>query len=353
MKSSAKTSRASRGAAKKSPCYVVTGAAGFIGSALAYRLNELGHENLILVDALGADSRWKNLVPLRYADYIDRDDFLEGIRAGRFDKAGIEAVFHLGACSSTTEADAAFLLKNNFEYTKILAQWCAGSKGSARKPARFIYASSAATYGDGALGYSDDHAVVPKLRPLNAYGYSKQLFDQWALRHGSFAGPAKAVGLKYFNVYGPNEYHKGDMKSMVAKAHAQILAEGSVKLFRSHRPDYRDGEQKRDFLHVLDAVDMTLHFLDPRAPGGLYNVGTGEARTWIDMMRAVFAAMGREPRIDFVEMPEVLRGKYQYYTKADIGKVRAAGYKQPIRSLEEGVAAYVPYLDAGEKPLGW
>jgi ADP-L-glycero-D-manno-heptose 6-epimerase len=336
-------------AQKKSPCYVITGAAGFIGSALAWRLNELGHDNLILVDALGTDARWKNLVPLRYADYVDRDDFLDGMRAGRFDKAGIEAVFHLGACSSTTEADAAFLLKNNFAYTKALALWCAGLK----KPARLIYASSAATYGDGALGYADDHDIVPSLRPLNAYGYSKQLFDLWALRHGALQGPGGAVGLKYFNVYGPNEYHKGDMKSMVAKAHAQILAEGSVKLFRSHRPDYRDGEQMRDFLHVLDAVDMTLHFLDPRAPGGLYNVGTGAARTWIDMMRAVFAAMGREPRIDFVDMPEVLRGKYQYYTKADIGKIRAAGYKKPIRSLEEGVAEYVSYLDAGEKNFGW
>ena len=331
------------------PCYVITGAAGFIGSALAWRLNQLGHENLILVDAPGADGRWKNLVPLRYADYYDRKDFLEGLQAGRFDDLGIKAIFHLGAISSTTEADVALLLKNNFEYTKLLAQWCARQK----TPARLIYASSAATYGDGSHGYDDDHALVPALRPLNGYGYSKQLFDLWALRHGAFEGSAGAVGLKYFNVYGPNEYHKGDMKSMVAKAHAQILAEGRVKLFKSHRPDYKDGEQMRDFLHVLDAVDMTLHFLDPKAPGGLYNVGTGAARTWLDMMKAVFAAMGRAPQIDFVEMPEVLRGKYQYYTKADITKIRAAGYAKPIRSLEEGVAEYVPYLDAGEKPLGW
>jgi ADP-L-glycero-D-manno-heptose 6-epimerase len=334
---------------KSSPCYVITGAAGFIGSALAYRLNQLGHENLILVDAPGSDSRWKNLVPLQYADYIDRKDFLDGIVSGRFDDSGIEAVFHLGAISSTTEADVALLLKNNFEYTKILAEWCRGQK----KPARLIYASSAATYGDGSLGYEDDHAVVPRLRPLNGYGYSKQLFDLWALRHGAFEGPAGAVGLKYFNVYGPNEYHKGDMKSMVAKAHAQIKAEGRVKLFKSHRPDYRDGEQMRDFLHVMDAVDMTLHFLHPDAPGGLYNVGTGEARTWLDMMRAVFAAMELPPQIDFVEMPEVLRGKYQYYTKADISKIRAAGYEKPIQSLEEGVAAYVPYLDQDERVLGW
>jgi ADP-L-glycero-D-manno-heptose 6-epimerase len=222
---------------------------------------------------LGNDARWRNLVPLRYADYYDRKDFLEGILSGKFDDSGIEAVFHLGACSSTTEADAGFLLKNNFEYTKHLAQWCASHKSSGKKPVRLIYASSAATYGDGSLGYEDDHTVVPDLRPLNGYGYSKQLFDLWALRHGHFDREAGAVGLKYFNVYGPNEYHKNDMKSMVAKAHAQIRATGEVALFQSHRPDYKDGEQLRDFVHVLDAVDMTLHFLDPKVPGGLGTAG--------------------------------------------------------------------------------
>lgn len=334
------------------PCYVITGAAGFIGSALAWRLNQLGHDNLILVDALGTDARWKNLVPLRYADYQDRTDFLEALLAGHYDHAGIEAIFHLGACSSTTEADAAYLMKNNFEYTKRLAQWCASQSANGR-PARLVYASSAATYGDGSRGYADDHAKVPELRPLNGYGYSKQAFDLWALRHGHLDRNAGAVGLKYFNVYGPNEYHKDDMKSMVAKAHAQILSTGRVQLFKSHHPDFNDGEQMRDFLHVLDAVDMTLHFLDPRVPGGLYNVGTGQARTWLDMMHAVFAAMGREPKIDFIDMPEVLRNKYQYYTRADIAKIRKAGYDKPIQSLEEGVAAYVTYLDQDERLLGW
>jgi ADP-L-glycero-D-manno-heptose 6-epimerase len=329
-----------------SPCYVITGAAGFIGSALAYRLNQLGRDNLILVDALGTDARWRNLVPLRYSDYIDREDFLTSLTTGKLDGLNIKAIFHLGACSSTTEADAGFLLKNNFEYTKLLAQWC----GKQKTPVRFIYASSAATYGDGSLGYDDNHALIPRLRPLNAYGYSKQLFDLWALRHGAFD---YAASLKYFNVYGPNEYHKGDMKSMVAKAHAQILETGSVKLFKSHRPDYRDGEQKRDFLHVMDAVDMTLFFLNPKVPGGVYNVGTGKSRTWIDMMNAVFAAMGREPRIDFIPMPEVLQGKYQYFTEAEMGKLRAAGYRKAIQSLEEGVAAYIPYLEKEEQILGW
>lgn len=326
---------------------VVTGAAGFIGSVLTHRLNQLGRTNLILVDALGTDARWKNLVPLHYADYVDRDDFLAGILDGAYDDAGIEAVFHLGACSSTTESDAAYLMKNNFGYTQTLAQWCTA------RGARLVYASSAATYGDGALGYADDHALVPRLRPLNAYGYSKQAFDLWALRHGLFDLPGGPVGLKYFNVYGPNEYHKGDMMSMVAKAHAQILAEGRVKLFRSHRPDYRDGEQQRDFLYVADAVDMTLHFLDPKVPAGLYNVGTGIERSWRDMMHAVFASMGREPRIDFIDMPEALRGKYQYHTRADISKIRAAGYAKPIRTLEQGVAEYVPYLDSERRIEGW
>jgi len=329
-----------------SPCYVITGAAGFIGSALAYRLNQLGRDNLILVDALGTDTRWRNLVPLRYADYYDRKDFLEALTTGKLDGLGIKAIFHLGACSATTEADAGFLLKNNFEYTKLLAQWC----GKQKTPVRFIYASSAATYGDGSLGYDDDAALIPRLRPLNGYGYSKQLFDLWALRHGTFE---YAVGLKYFNVYGPNEYHKGDMKSMVAKAHAQIHETGSVKLFKSHRPDYRDGEQKRDFLHVMDAVDMTLFFLSPKVSGGIYNVGTGKARTWIDMMKAVFAAMGLEPRIDFIAMPEVLQGKYQYFTEAEMGKLRTAGYRKAIQSLEEGVSAYIPYLEKDEQILGW
>jgi ADP-L-glycero-D-manno-heptose 6-epimerase len=337
----------------KTPCYVITGAGGFIGSALAHRLNERGQDNLILVDALGTDARWRNLVPLKYRDYLDRDDFLDGLMDGEFDDLEIEAIFHLGAISSTTENDAALLMKNNFEYTKLLAQWCAAQADTRGKPVRLIYASSAATYGDGSLGYKDDHATVPALRPLNGYGYSKQAFDLWALGHEAFDGLNGAVGLKYFNVYGPNEYHKGDMKSMVAKAHAQILATGKVQLFKSHRPDYKDGEQMRDFLHVRDAVDMTLHFLDPKAPGGLYNVGTGTARTWLDMMKAVFAAMGREPHIEFIPMPEVLQGKYQYFTMADNAKIRAAGYTAPIQTLEEGVSAYIPYLEAGEKPYGW
>ena len=252
----------------------------------------------------------------------------------------------MGACSSTTEADVTYLARNNYEYSKRLAAWCLDRP----RPVRFIYASSAATYGDGARGYRDDHAVVPDLRPLNAYGYSKQMFDLWNLRHGHMD---QVVGIKFFNVYGPNEYHKADMKSMVAKAFDQIKESGRVSLFKSHRPDYRDGEQVRDFVYVKDAVDMALHFLGAGTQGGLYNVGSGQARTWVDMMKALFTAMGREPIIDFVPMPEILRGKYQYHTLADLSKIRAAGYAKPIRTLEEGVADYVGYLEAGHKPLGW
>lgn len=324
---------------------VITGAAGFIGSALAWRLNQAGRNDLLLVDELATSTKWKNLVPLSYLDYMEKDDFLAALEGGAVGQ-DVEAILHLGACSATTETDVSFLARNNFEYSKRLASWCLDRS----KPVRFIYASSAATYGDGAQGYRDDQTLVPGLRPLNAYGYSKQMFDLWNLHHGHLD---QVVGIKYFNVYGPNEYHKGDMKSMVAKAFDQIQEAGRVKLFKSHRLDYRDGEQVRDFIYVKDAVDMTLHFLDAGMKGGLYNVGSGQARTWVDMMKAVFVAMGREPRIDFVPMPDILRDKYQYHTLADLSKLRSAGYGKPIRTLEEGVADYVGYLEAGHRPLGW
>jgi ADP-L-glycero-D-manno-heptose 6-epimerase len=328
------------------PLIVVTGAAGFIGSALAWRLNQMGRTRLLLVDELDLGGKWKNLVPLAYQDYADKADFLEAIRDGSLDGIEIEAVFHLGACSSTTEKDAGFLARNNYEYSKTLAEWCLERP----EPIRFIYASSAATYGDGKQGYRDDHALLPSLRPLNPYGYSKHMFDLWNLRHGHLD---RVVGLKYFNVFGPNEYHKGDMMSMVAKAFGQIRQEGCVRLFRSHRPDYGDGMQLRDFLYVKDAVDMTLSFLDRSMPGGIYNVGTGEARSWLDLAGALFRAMGREPKVEFIPMPEAIRDAYQYRTQAEMAKLRAAGYSAPIRCLDEAVADYVPYLEAGYQSLGW
>jgi ADP-L-glycero-D-manno-heptose 6-epimerase len=332
--------------AKQERIIIITGAAGFIGSALAWRLNALGRHQLILVDELGKSDKWKNLVPLLYRDYVEKDDFLRRLQEGGYDDLDVEAVLHMGACSATTELDASYLARNNFEYSKALAEWCLDRA----QPVRFIYASSAATYGEGEQGYLDDHALLPKLRPLNPYGYSKHMFDLWN-RNGGTLG--QVVGLKFFNVYGPNEYHKGDMRSMVVKAYGQIKESGRVRLFKSHRPEYRDGEQMRDFVYVKDTVDMTLFFLDAKVPGGIYNVGTGKARTWVDLAGALFKALGLETKIDFVPMPDVLRDRYQYHTEADIGKLRAAGYKNPVMSLEDAVADYAKYLEAGGKSLGW
>ncbi|MBN2019922.1 MAG: ADP-glyceromanno-heptose 6-epimerase [Sedimentisphaerales bacterium] len=317
---------------------IVTGGAGFIGSAIVAELNKRGINDIIIVDRLGSDQRWKNLVNLRFADYIDKEEFLDMV-ADDVVGFSVEAVFHLGACSSTTETDVSFLMENNYEYTKQLAQWTADEN------IRLIYASSAATYGDGSEGFKDDEEKLEILRPLNPYGYSKQLFDLWAKRNGLLD---KIVGLKYFNVFGPNEYHKADMRSFVLKAFEQINATGKVRLFKSHRPDYKDGEQKRDFLYVKDAVDMTLFFYDNPETAGIYNLGAGVARTWNDLAKAVFAAMGKTPNIEYIDMPDSVRNQYQYFTEADITKLRSAGYKKQITSLEDAVKDYVQnYLEKG------
>lgn len=310
--------------------FVVTGGAGFIGSNIVAALNERGDERILIVDELGQDEKWKNLVGLRYEDYIDKDDFRAMLQYDRL--ADVDAVFHMGACSSTTEKNAGFLADNNYRYTRELCEWCL------QHDVRFIYASSAATYGDGALGYSDADEVTPTLRPLNMYGYSKQMFDLWALRRGLLD---RIAGLKYFNVYGPREDHKADMRSVINKAYEQILQTGEVKLFKSYRPEYGDGEQVRDFVFVRDAVDVTLFFHDHRDVSGLFNCGMGVARTWNDLVRAVFAALGREPKITYIDMPESLRAKYQYHTQADITKLRDAGYDRAVTKLEDGVREYV------------
>jgi len=309
---------------------IITGAAGFIGRNAVAALNRRGCTNLILVDQLGADDKWRNLRGLEFEDLIPPDKFLALVEAQRAPRP--EAVIHLGACSATTERDADFLLENNTHYTRRLCEWSLGHD------ARFVYASSAATYGAGEQGYSDAEERLSALRPLNIYGYSKHLFDLWAQRHGLLG---RIAGLKYFNVFGPFEDHKGDMRSLVHKAHGQILSRGWLELFESERPDYAHGEQKRDFIYVSDAVDVTLFLVDHPEVGGLFNCGTGQARTWLDLARALFAAMGRTPDIRFIPLPPVLRGKYQYFTQSDMTKLRGAGYSRPFISLEAGVEDYV------------
>ncbi len=325
---------------------LVTGGAGFIGSALVWALNQRGHSDIVVTDFLGSDEKWKNLVPLKFADYVEAGSFREHLRHNPAAFGRFSAVFHLGACSATTEKNASYLIDNNFNVTKELAAW------SLEHGARFIYASSAATYGDGARGMDDRSDELSRLRPLNMYGYSKHLFDLHAQREGWLK---RIVGVKYFNVFGPNEDHKGEMRSLVNKAYQQILATGRVQLFKSHKPEFKDGEQMRDFLYVKDAIEMTLHFAEhPEgiAAGGVYNLGSGEANTWLTLTRAIFTALGREPAIDFVDMPEVLRGKYQYFTQADTAKLRAAGYARPMTPLVASVRDYVQNYLVPTKKLG-
>ncbi|HMS08125.1 MAG TPA: ADP-glyceromanno-heptose 6-epimerase [Pyrinomonadaceae bacterium] len=325
---------------------IVTGGAGFIGSAVVWRLNELGVDDILIADRMDETDKWKNLAPLRFADYVDADDLAEELDL----HTDVECVFHLGACSSTTETDADYMFRNNFEYTKLLAMWAVAND------TRFIYASSAATYGDGSAGMADGFEHLDSLRPLNVYGYSKHLFDQWAARNGLFD---RIVGLKYFNVFGPNEDHKGDMRSLVNKAFDQINATGKLQLFKSANPDYEDGEFGRDFVYVKDAVEMTLHFMKPLATasgsdmsGGLFNVGSGRMNTWNALADAIFKALDLPRNVEFIEMPEHLRDRYQYHTQADLTRIREAGYVAETTPLDSAVADYVRnYLVPG-KHLG-
>ena len=310
---------------------IVTGGAGFIGSAIIAALNNRKVTDILVVDQLGCDQKWKNLRNLSFADYVEKDDFLEMVIEEKLD-GSVEAVLHLGACSDTTETNASYLLKNNYEYTKLLAQW------STNADIRFIYASSAATYGDGSAGFSDDENDIENLRPLNMYGYSKHLFDLWARRTGILK---KIVGLKYFNVFGPNEYHKANMRSFCLKAFEQINSTGKVSLFKSYKPEFGDGEQVRDFIYIKDAVDMTLFFLDNPKRNGIYNIGTGRPRTWNDLVMAVFDGMRRKPNIEYIEMPDSIRNQYQYYTCAETAKLRKAGYEKTTISLEDATKQYV------------
>ena len=321
--------------------FLVTGGAGFIGSVLVGALNRWhGTDRVVVVDQLGTDDKWRNLAPLRFEDFVEADDFYDRLadKAGAF--GNFTHVFHLGACSSTTERDADYLLRNNFGCSRQLAEWALA------RGARFVYASSAATYGDGAGGMDDLSDDLSAWRPLNAYGYSKQLFDCHAQREGYLR---RIVGLKYFNIFGPNEEHKGDMRSVVSKAWRQVEETGQVKLFKSYHPDYPDGGQQRDFLYVKDAVAMTLHLAATRKAGGLYNIGSGEAHTWLELVQPIFEAMGRAARIEFIDMPEALRAQYQYFTQADITKLKSTGYAGGVTPLHDAVKDYVSrYLLTGK-----
>jgi ADP-L-glycero-D-manno-heptose 6-epimerase len=326
---------------------VVTGGVGFIGSAVIWALNRQGRKDILVVDTLGTDERWKNLVNLRFTDFIEKQDFLDQLQKGALNPA-ISGILHLGACSSTTERDAGFLMRNNHQYTQHLAQWCLEHKK------RFVYASSAATYGDGQQGFSDDHAKLETLKPLNMYGYSKHLSDMWALQNGLLD---KIAGLKYFNVFGPNEYHKDDMRSVVHKAYCQIHENSQVRLFKSHREGFKDGWQLRDFIYVKDAVAATLGIYENPKANGIFNIGTGQARSFYDLVVATFHAMDLEPYIEYIDMPETIRDKYQYFTQAQTGRLKNLGL-DTMHSLEDAITDYVrnyilkddPYLKLEDEP---
>ncbi len=311
--------------------YVVTGGAGFIGSAFIRKLNDEGIDEIVVVDRLGTSSKWLNLMGKQYLDYVHKDKFLDELHSGKF-KGNISAVIHMGACSSTTEEDGDYLMENNFQYTRSLAQYCLDHG------VRFIYASSAAIYGDGEKGYDDADSETASYRPLNRYGYSKQLFDQWAIRNRV---SDSMVGLRFFNVYGPNEFHKGSMRSVIHKAYHQVLEKGEVSLFKSYRDDYGDGEQKRDFIYVKDCVDALWWLTNNSRTNGIFNLGTGTARSWNELATAVFAALGKEPNIKYIDMPEQLIKQYQYFTEASLGKLKEAGCPAPETTLQDGVADYV------------
>ena len=308
---------------------IVTGGAGFIGSCVVRMLNDAGYKDIIIVDHICSTEKWHNLVNKSYTEYINRDDF--PARLSEF-SGKVSHVIHMGACSATTERDFDFLYKNNFEFTKALWRFCAQEKIS------FIYASSAATYGSGEQGF-DDKADIAVLRPLNGYGYSKQLFDLWAEKQQD--APVQHCGFKFFNVYGPNEYFKGSMASVIFHSYNQIKETGSVGLFKSYKKGYADGQQLRDFVYVKDICKVISFVMAHPEVSGLFNLGTGTARSFYDLCVCTFQAMGLTPNIRYIEMPESLRAKYQYYTQANVDKLRTAGYDGQFYSLEEGVRDYV------------
>lgn len=317
---------------------VVTGAAGFIGSCLVSRLNAEGETQIVVVDDFSHEEKMPNLEGKKILQRIHRDDFEAWFRAHAKE---VKAVFHIGARTDTTEFDKSIFDRLNVEYSKMVWQVCAANS------IPLIYASSAATYGLGEFGYDDDHSVVEKLKPLNPYGDSKNEFDKWALTQNET--PPHWYGLKFFNVYGPNEYHKARMASVIFHAFNQISANGSMKLFRSHKPEYTDGGQLRDFVYVKDLVDVIWFLYSKEPASGIYNLGTGKARTFLDLARSTFRAMNKEEAISFIDTPADIRDKYQYFTEANMKKLIAAGYEKPFTSLEEGVKDYVQQYLSGHR----
>lgn len=312
--------------------HIVTGGAGFIGSVMVWKLNQVGIDDIWIVDRLQKDSKWKNLRGLKFSEIISPDDFLASLLEHGHLPENTEAIVHMGACSSTTEQDAEYLLNNNYRFSQSIA------KAALDQDIRLLVASSAATYGDGKYGYDDGEDNLYRLRPLNMYGYSKLLFDQWAARSGALR---KLASLRFFNVYGPNEYHKASMASMVFKAFNRVMDEGKLGLFRSHHPNYKDGEQQRDFVYVKDIVDAMWWLLTKPEVNGIFNLGTGVEETWNNLAKVVFAATGKPVNIEYIDMPANIRKQYQYHTKANITRLRDAGYEGTFHPVADGVQDYI------------
>ncbi len=322
---------------------VVTGGAGFIGSVLVWKLNQEGEDKILIVDSFknsASQSKWKNLIGLKFYDLIDKEDVFDYLRSAK----GVEVIFHFGAKTSTTEKDFGLVLKENYEFSKKLFEIAFSKK------IRFVYASSAATYGSGENGFDDDEQKLEKLKPLNPYAMSKHLFDLWLKKNGFLK---YALGLKFFNVFGPNEYHKGDMRSFAIKAYEQIITHGKVRLFKSYIPEIPDGEQKRDFIYVLDAVDITL-FLYKKSQTGIFNVGTGKAHSFNELVKFTFEAIGKEAKIEYFDMPEEIKNQYQYFTEAKVQKLIKAGYDiKKTQNLQEKISDYINrFLKKGFKSIG-